>query len=173
MSLPYPQLLIDDLLVPLQANVKLTQTYEPLEGATLRRCWSGRAVKQTHWRKLKTTISANGWVALSLLGLDWDATHELACIAPRSIDSTANAITLPAARRSDVAPWGFALMPDGLLRQTSVDVDEDVATLAAVDGASQYRVQYLPLLVVYMKPPSESLDARGAAYQWQLECEEA
>ncbi|MBS0442820.1 MAG: hypothetical protein JSR38_12755, partial [Proteobacteria bacterium] len=84
-----------------------------------------------------------------------------------------NVITLPAARRSDAAPFGFALDASGLLRPTAVTLAGNVATLIAVAGATGYQVLYYPLLTIRAPAgPRCSYDAAGAVASWELTCEE-
>lgn len=95
-------------------------------------------------------------------------------MAPRSIQSASNVITLPAARRVDAAPYGFALDAIGLLRPVGVSVAGNAATLAVWAGAVSYQVLYYPLLTV--RAPAGvrvEYDAAGAAAGWELVFEEA
>jgi len=38
---------------------------------------SGRAIKQTHYRKLRTSLSGQGWVPAGLDGLDYSQAYYL------------------------------------------------------------------------------------------------
>ncbi|MBS0289833.1 MAG: hypothetical protein JSS07_07370 [Proteobacteria bacterium] len=56
------------ITIPILAGLEFTQTYEPIGGSVLQRMQSGKAIKQTHYRKLRTTLSGQGWVPA---GLRW------------------------------------------------------------------------------------------------------
>lgn len=149
------------------------QTYDVLEGATLHRMLNGAGAKQTHWRKLSTQISGDGWAPVALAGVDWTVPVEIACIQPRSLHSTTNSATLPSARRSDLTTNVYArAVVSGELVETAVSMAADVATATAVPGATSYQFWYYPKLNFYSSGPSESLDLSGAAYAWELTAEE-
>ena len=173
MSRRQPDLILDTLRVPVAVGGEIQQTFETFGAFTLLRLGLGAAVHQEAWRKLRTTLSITGAVPVGLDGLDWAATHTLACIAPRSIQSTTNTINLPATRRSDAPPFGFAITAAGLLQPTTVTLAGNVATLAAVPGATAYQVLWYPLLTIRAPAgPSVSYDAAGAVAGWQLTAEE-
>lgn len=149
------------------------QTYDVLEGATLHRKLNGAGAKQTHWRKLATQISGDGWAPVALAGVDWTVPIEIACIQPRSIHSATTSATLPAARRSDLTTNVYAVaVVNGELVETAVSVAVNLATATAVPGATSYQFWYYPKLNFYSSGPSESLDLSGAAYAWELSAEE-
>lgn len=167
-----PNLIIGGIVVPHLGALQITQEYRPIESVARRRMGSGRLFQQTHWRKLATTINIPlAWIPPALVSVDWDANIQIACVAPRTAQSVANAITLPAARRSDAPIDGFAVVGNQLVA-TPLNLVGDVATLTAVAGATAYRVNYYPLLTCYASPPEEQLDAAGAVYGWRLEAEE-
>lgn len=150
-----------------------SQTYGVLEGATLHRMLNGAGAKQTHWRKLATQISGDGWAPVALAGVNWTVPIEIACIQPRSIHSATAVATLPAARRSDLTNNVYArAVVNGELVETPVALAGDVATATAVAGATSYQFWYYPKLNFYSSGPSESLDLSGAAYAWELSAEE-
>lgn len=174
MSRRQPDLILDTLRVPVAVGGESQQTYETFGAFAVLRLGLGAAVHQEVWRKLRTTLSITGAVPVGLDGIDWTATHTLACIAPRSIQAATNAITLPAARRADAAPYGFAVTSAGLLQPTAVTLAGNVATLTAVAGATGYQVLYYPLLTIRAPAgPRCSYDAAGAVASWELACEEA
>lgn len=148
------------------------QGYKDLGGLTLRRMANGAALAQQHWRKLAISISGNGWAPPALKGIDWSAPVVVSCIAPRSVASATVNATLPAARRSDAAPYATALV-DGKLVATLMSLVGDAATATAVSGASSYRFFYYPQLSCYaLNGVEETLDIAGAAFSWSIEAEE-
>ena len=174
MSRRQPDLTIDGLRLPLPVAGEIRQSYESFGGFTVLRLGQGAAVHQEAWRKTRTTLSASGLIPPGLAAVDWTASHTLGCVAPRSIQSASNVITLPAARRVDAAPYGFALDAVGLLRPVGVSVAGNAATLAVWAGAVSYQVLYYPLLTV--RAPAGvrvEYDAAGAAAGWELVFEEA
>jgi hypothetical protein len=171
--MPAPLFELGAVQVPLAASLGLQQSYEPLGGYTLLRLMSGAAVKQQHWLKLRTNISADGWIPDALQALDYSASMTLKCVAPRAVVSASNTIVLPAARRSDAAPFGFAVMADGSLRDTPGSLAADTLTLAVVSGAIRYVAHYYPQLTVFAEPPSTRFDVAGASAGWVLTAEEA
>lgn len=174
MSRKQPDLTIDGIRLPLAAAGQIAQTYEDFGGFGLLRLGLGAAVHQEVWRKTRTTLSASGLIPPGLAAVDWTAAHTLGCVAPRSIQAASNVITLPAARRVDAAPYGFALDAVGLLRPVGVSVAGNAATLAVWAGAVSYQVLYYPLLTA--RAPAGvrvEYDAAGAAASWELVCEEA
>lgn len=76
-------LMLDGVLIPILAGVDLSQSYEEIGGQTLLRTRSGRGVKQSHWKKIKTTVTGSGWIPAALAGLDTAVAHSLDCVAPR------------------------------------------------------------------------------------------
>lgn len=174
MSRQQPDLTIDSLRLPLPVAGEITQDYEDFGGFALLRLGAGAAVHQEVWRKTRTTLSARGLVPPGLAAVDWSQSHTLGCVAPRSVQSASNVITLPAARRSDAPPYGFAVGVNGLLRPTAVGLAGDTATLTAVAGAIWYQVLYYPLLTVRAPAGARvQYDAAGAAASWELVAEEA
>lgn len=173
MSRRQPDLTIDGIRLPVQVAGEINQDYEAFGGFALLRLGLGAAVHQEVWRKTRTTLSASGLLPPGLAAVDWAAAHALGCVAPRSIQSAGTIITLPAARRSDAAPYGFAVDAIGLLRPVAVSVAADVATLAPLPGAVSYQLLWYPLLTV--RAPAgvrSSYDAAGAVASWELVCEE-
>lgn len=159
--------------VAVESSDAISQSYEGIGGVATIRLLNGGAVRQRNWRKLRTrvTVSDARWLP-AIQALDLDAVHVLKCLAPRSVSSTVPAITLPAARRADVAPWGAAVMPDGFSVPTPSTLAGNVLTLTAVDGALGYVAFYVPQLSVLITGLTESFDVRGAVASWDLTCEE-
>lgn len=150
-----------------------TQEYPPLEGATVHRMLNGAGLKQTHWRKLTTTITGNGWAPAALDGVDWSQPFEISCIKPRTIHSATVTATLPAARRSDMAVNVYArAIVGGELVATPVSVVTNTATATAVAGATGYQFMYYPKANFLSAGPTESLDMQTGVYGWTLTAEE-
>lgn len=164
-----PELTVDGLVVPVQAALDLSQTYEEIGGVSLRRTLGGGTFRQSHWTRLKTALSGGGWCPFAHYPLG--SVHLLGCIAPRSLMETGPVLTLPAARRSDVPLQGWALV-GGELVATPVVLSGHVATLTPVPGATQYQVSWYPLLQVVFSDLKYSAELRQAQYQWQLTAEE-
>lgn len=173
MSRRQPDLTLDGVRMPLAVAGIISQTYEDFGGFGLLRLGLGAAVHQEVWRKTRTTLSASGLIPPGLASVDWTAAHTLGCVAPRSIQAAGRVITLPAARRTDAAPYGFAVDAVGLLRPVAVTVAGNVATLGAAAGAVSYQVLYYPLLTVRApQGPRVEYDAAGAAASWEIVFEE-
>lgn len=167
-----PRLIVAGLELPYQADA-ISQTYERFGGFTARprRLANGAPIVQHRWEKLRTTISAQHHTPPGLAGLDWTAPFTLACIAGRSVQSLSNAITLPAARRNDVAPYGFAITAAGLQVPTPGSLAGNVLTLTAVAGAAFYKATYFPLLTV-TAGLNERTDQVDLVIGWELTAEE-
>lgn len=173
MSRRQPDLTINGLRMPLRIGAQIQQSYEDIGGYTLLRLGAGVAVPQQTWRKLRTTLSVQGIAPPGLAAIDWTQPVTLGCVATHSTQSVSNIINIPTARRADAAPYGWAVMPDGLLRPTPVAVAGDIATLAPVAGAAGYQVLWYPLLTVYaVAGVQTSYDAVGAVAGWELVAEE-
>jgi hypothetical protein len=167
------KLIIGGIEVPIHASLSLRQTYEPIGGSTVLRMQSGAAIKQTHWRKLRTSIQADGWIPPGLDAIDYSQPLQLACVATRSMMTSALVVDLPAARRSDAGytPVAWALVGGGW-QSAAVAMDGNEATITPVAGASRYKIDYYPLLTVFTDGPSEEVDATNAAFRWTLSAEE-
>lgn len=79
--------------IPNRAALDLEQTYEPMGGETTLRTVDGTGIKQSTWRKTRTTLTGGGWIPPGLSTLDTTAQLVIACIAPAPSPAT------PAARR--------------------------------------------------------------------------
>lgn len=165
---------IGSVTLALDAAWGLSQTYETLGGRALLRTLSGTAVLQSHWAKVRTVIRASGRYPDALAGFDWSSSFTLECAAPLGIHSSSTAITLPAARRSDWAPFAMAMV-DGRLVPTTISIVVNAATLGAVSGATGYVAYYFPTLTCYAVSagPSRSFDGRAHKAGWELIAEEA
>lgn len=159
--------------VPIQANLGLRQEYRALGGRHKRRMADGSLHLQSNWSKIATTISGDGWVPAGFAGLDFDSALTLKCLAPRSIISASNVLTIPATRRSDgdYLPVGYATV-DGERVATPLALVSNTATLTLVSGAQFYEVVYYPELQVYADPPTEQTDAHSAQFRWSITAEQ-
>lgn len=134
---------------------------------------SGRAIKQTHFSKLRTSLSGQGWVPAGLDGLDYSSPLLLKCAAPRCISSQNHQIAIPAVRRNDrgFEPKGYALI-EGELIETAVLFQANIANLRIVPEADIYQVHYYPELMVFAEPSQVQGNMAGAEFSWALTCEE-
>lgn len=164
---------IAGVLIPWEAAHSLSQTYEPISGRHLMRLADGSAVLQQSWApKLRTIIRGEGRYPDQLAGVDWSASFELECAAPLALHSSGTAVTLPAARRTDWAPFAKALV-DGRLVSTTLSIAGNAGTIGAVANAASYLTYYFPKLTCFaVTPPSRSFDARGPIAGWELIAEE-
>ena len=71
MSRQQPDLMIDGVRLPLAAAGVVSQSYEDFGGFGVLRLGLGAAVHQQAWRRVRTTLSASGWVPAGLDALDW------------------------------------------------------------------------------------------------------
>lgn len=166
-------LTINGMRLPYASAGEIEQSYEDIGGFSVRRLGGGALIHQETWRRVRTVLTAAGWTPPGLSGIDWSQSFALGCVAPRRKKSATNVIGIPAARRTDVPPVGFAILSDGSLLQTGIAVAANVATLTVVPGAIGYEVQWHPLMTV--RAPDgvrESYDAQGAVASWELVCEE-
>jgi len=161
--------------IPLLAGTEVRQSYEVIGGVSKRRMLNGAALQQTHWTKLRTTISGIGWLPDGLAALNYSSSLTLRCAAPRSIRSASNVITLPTTRRTDsgYAPTGLAIPTGGgSAVSTTCSVVSHVATLGVIAGAAWYEVRYWPELTVYASPPRTEFDRNRGEWVWTIEAEE-
>lgn len=173
MSRKQPDLTIDGLRLPLHAGAQIQQQYEDFGGFSVLRLGAGASVHQETWRRTRTTLSAVGLIPPGLDGRDWSQQFVLGCVGPSSQQAGGNVFTLPAARRADAAPFGFAVDATGFLRPVAVVVAGNTATLGVLPGAVSYEVLWYPLLTVRAPSGVRSYyDAKGAVASWELVCEE-
>ena len=165
-------IIIGGVVIGFDAAHELSQTYEEIGGRALRRKLDGAAHLQKNWGKLRTVIRGSGRLPEGLSGLDYTSTLTIACMAPRSIWSATTTATLPAARRSDWAPHGYAIVSGRHVR-TPISISTNTVTFTAVSGASGYVVAYYPSLTCYVEPPRQEFSGRGPAASWALTAEEA
>ncbi|CDF82653.1 hypothetical protein PKB_1288 [Pseudomonas knackmussii B13] len=149
-----------------------TQRYSPLGGPEVIRLSQGAGVVMTHWARTAISLSGQGLMPLGLQGLDYRNPLELRCTQPRSVQGADPVLQLQGQVRPDFPPWADALV-DGLWWRRPVTLIGQQATVEPADGASLYRVSWMPVFMVSSKGPEESMDGEaGGAYSWTLECEE-
>ena len=73
--------------IPIPSGFDKIQTYQDIGGHQRLRTLSGKAIKQSHWTKLRTEISARGIAPNVLSDLDYSKPMEIYCIAPRGLMS--------------------------------------------------------------------------------------
>lgn len=173
MSRKQPDLTLNALRLPLAAGGQIEQTDERFGGFSAMRLGLGAMVHQEVWRKTRSTITATGLVPPGLDGIDWTAPITVGWVKPRSIQAAGNVIAIPAARRTDAAPFGFSIDANGFLRPVSVSMATDTATLGTVAGAIGYQVLWYPLMSMRAPAgPTLRFDAFGAVAGWELTAEE-
>lgn len=133
---------IDGLALVAVAAVGLAQSYTPTP-KFIARTMDGTAKAQTNYTKLETVISGSGWMLTGWEALDLTDSVVLSCAEARTISDVSNVITIPAARRSDVAVRGFGVI-NGVPVSTPVNVVADVATLTVIGGESHFIVGFYP-----------------------------
>lgn len=169
---------IGSLVVRPRAGFDLQQAYTEIGPESLLRTNSGRGIKQmAAYDKIKVTTSGSGWIPAGLQSINRAVTHVVKCIQPRTLpaDFATRQVTLPAARRSDTGftPWGFAYLDDNRVALADVTLVGNVATVAAVVGAVEYVVAYLPQITAWVLAPSDSGDMGSVTYRWEIVVEEA
>ncbi|MCQ4274506.1 hypothetical protein [Stutzerimonas degradans] len=144
---------------------------EPIGGETSLRMSDGALVSMTHWERMSGSISGAGWMPPGLHGLDYSQPLELRSTKVQSIAGAGLVHTVRGTPRPDVAPWGQALV-GGAWVNTACNLLDGVATLAAVAGATLYRVCWMPVYSVKARRPSETQDSGTASHSWSITWEE-
>jgi len=165
-------LIIDSVEITFHSSLDLKQTLKPVNNGTLLRMADGTAVKQTPaWGKLKTEISASGWLPDGLSAVDFNNSVVIDCIASRSITSAINAIAIPGTVRSDTDPVGVAFVG-----HQWVDVGSSFAggtlTIDVTAGATLYLARWFPRLTLFCDQEETETDRSSANYTWSLSGEE-
>jgi len=179
---------VNSVSVTFVESLDYSQSYSNIGGSTVTRLMSGRGVKQSNWSKLATTISGSGMLPPGLSTLDYTGIMVLRCGAPRSVVSLSTAVALPAYRKDiygqPTAAVDFRLddiyVPtakayvDNVWVKTTVSVSGNVASCAAVSGASRYRVDYFPELeVIIREEPEDSFSSSGGnSFSWSFSAEQ-
>lgn len=159
--------------VPILACLEFSQTYEPIGGSVIHRMQSGKAVKQTHYTKWRTTLSGQGWIPVGLNALDYRLAQCLKCAAPQSVFSTYPCLTLPTARRQDepFVPKGFAMVGQELM-EVAMEMQADIATLSAIPDARGYCVHYYPEWQVFAEMTQMQANLHNAEFSWSITAEQ-
>ena len=71
MSIWRQPLTINGVALDDKAQFGIQVRITPIGGSTVHRLSSGRAIKQTVWRKNRVTLSATGWVPPAIDAIDW------------------------------------------------------------------------------------------------------
>lgn len=124
-----------------------------------------RKAQQNYTPKITTTISGRGWMLPGWEGIDLSSSLTLSCAEAETIASTSNVITIPAARRSDVALRAFAYV-DGVWQPATFGTAGDIITVTTATGATQYMVGYYPEFSAFIE-----IDQTGRQV-WSLTAEE-
>ncbi len=173
MSYQQPLLAVNGRLITLAAGGVITQSFEDFGGFSTLRFASGVGLAQESWRKVRTTISASGWVPAGLDDIDWSAPVTIGCVKTRSIKSASNVITIASARRTDAPPYGFSIGPRGNLRAAAVTMAGNVATIAPTADATGYVVLWYPeMTVLATSGVTCEWDVQGAVESWAISGEE-
>lgn len=164
---------LNDCSIALEAGLEFSQTYELIGGTVIHRMQSGKAIKQTHFQKLKTVLTGKGWIPTGLDELDYTKPLLLKCAIPLSISGHSNQLLIPPGHRTDAyyIPKGYGLV-DGHLIETKLIIDECLVTLEHVDNAKIYQVHYYPELFVYAERPQVQGNVTSAEFSWSITCEE-
>ncbi len=167
-------LTIGGVEIAVESSDQISQTYAAIGGLTTLRTMKGGAIRQRNWRKLSTTISVPSARFLPAIhALDLDEPQVIQCLARRQISADTPAITIPAARRADVDPLGYAVLATGFMVRTSGVLAGDVLTLVAVPGAVRYTATYVPEFLALITELSEQMDVRAARAGWDLPADAA
>lgn len=166
-----PDLTINGIVFPVPSAGEIEQTYTDVGGFSNRRLASGALLYQERWRKVESSITGSGWIPAALASIDWTAQITVGCIATRALQSLGRVFNLPAGRRLDAAPYGFAHVGHRLA-PTAVALAGNVATLAEVAGATAYSIHYYPVIVGRSDGPQERYDAAGAVAGFDLTVQE-
>jgi hypothetical protein len=147
----FPDLIIGGIVVPRRASLKISQDYQPFGSASLLRMGDGSGlIQSSDWQKVRTTINFTGWSPTGLDGINWrdPAGVTIACITPLSMISESHVITIPGTIRADHYVLGYAMLGSSEI-ETTVEMVGNVATLNEVEGATAYKVRWLPVLTCF------------------------
>jgi len=167
-----PELIIGGVTIPRLAGLDLSQEYGEVVSEAWHRMGDGTLEVQENWSaKRSTTISGSGWIPAAFSSIAFNTDLEISCIAPEAVQGATTTLIVPAARRSDAGPYGFAIV-NGREVPTPLSLAANTATLSAVTGASLYIVKYYPKFTARFKRPRRGLSRGDATYSWSLEAEE-
>ncbi len=164
---------IGSIVIPYSSGFDVRQTYEEIEAKTTLRTRSGAAILQSRWKRLKSTISGSGWNPAALDGIDKTIMQDVYCVEPLSVYGATVSITIPHSYRTDAEyiPQGAALV-DGDIVATPVSLSGQTATLTAVAGATQYQVNYYPIITGVLTI-TKSGDIDNQVRGWTIQVEQA
>lgn len=150
-----------------------SQSYENIGGHSTIRTLNGTGLKQRNWGKLRTSVSGNGGVPLSMSGLDFSDALVLKCGAPRHIRSASNVIVIPAERRTlaPYLPYGYKVV-FGYTVPAAISMVGNTATITTDADATAYGVAYFPEIEILMNNPSEGFDVIGNDSSWSFTAEQ-
>jgi len=173
-------LVIGSVEYPIETLYEFDQSYRKLNAANFRRTADGSGVLRSTWSgKIATSIRGKGWAPGAFDAIALDTTHTIKCAAPLPVTSATTTVTIPASRRTDAdnQPIGFAEV-GGLLVYTTITNIADInakstndALLAAVSGATGYRVHYTPEFTGVIRALSVTGQST-ANYEIEIEAEE-
>lgn len=161
--------------IPLRSGLDLETSADWIGGQTVLRTLSGTGIKQATWRKLRLTFSGGGWIPPGLAGIDTTQPQIVASATPCAITADAQRrATLPPYRRADpgYTPWAWALMSDGSVLETDLQIVGDLGTAAAISGAAAYQILYYPQITAWVTAPVESGARSTASYRWEISAEQ-
>ena len=162
------ELVIDGLALPLRSLLDLQIDFDEDRSVNRARMMDGSMVQHASWYgKLIIEISASGEIPPGLSDLDYTSSLTLKSAAERTISSSSNIITVPAARRSDYGVEGRAFVGSEW-QSTPVSMSVDEATLTIVAGAARYEAIYWPEIVCFCDPPKVTQNVRARRYGWSL-----
>jgi hypothetical protein len=170
-------LIIGTIEIPTESLLEFNQSYIARSAIDFRRAADGSGYLRSAWSgKLSTTISATGWVP-GIDEIDRGTTQVISCAMPRAVSSATTTVTIPAARRTDEDPIGFAVVNEFLIETPITNLaainaeSTNDATLTAVAGASGYRVHYFPRITAAVV--SNTIDGGSSgSFSWSIEAEE-
>ena len=164
---------IGGIEVTLRASASWNQQYRPKAIGTDHNMGDGGSVRQTlagSVGKLRTVIEGNGFTPVGIAGLDYTSSMTLKCAEPRIVTGATTTIVIPANRRADDAPAGFAIV-DGEQVSTPISIVTNTVTLTAVSGATAYQVEYVPEITV-LADLVEGFNTTSGIHTWTLTCTE-
>lgn len=156
---------LDGVELAIAAADGLSQTYVQTK-KSIRTMMSGaRKAQQNYDPKITTTISGRGWMLPGWEGIDLSSSLTLSCAEAKTIADASNVITIPSARRSDVALRAFAYI-DGVWQPATFGTAGDIITVTLAAGATQYMVGFYPEFGAFIE-----IDQNGRQ-GWSLTAEE-
>lgn len=168
-------IILGGLELPVRVAYAMAENEQEIGGYHFRRMHSGALRLQEHWSKFRIALQADGISGDGLAGLDVGAQLTFKSQSPRSIFSATEAITVPAARRTDgdYAPRGYSWRAGVRTPDSIASTVGNVITLTTVAGAAFYEVEFFrELTIMLTERPSRDLDSTGHRMSWRLVGEE-